>query len=411
MGGLESLREWLGARLSLTNFRPVPLTEHAVFAGRVFRKRAPSAASDSADADSDADGQPGGAGCPLEEERELRRSDPRLDRDRLVPLVAEVVAPPAAGPGAAAPGGGAAACCAEAYTTCWGLLRADVGGGEGATLLSFHLLNPALSVLAHRSGDPALAAAAPAPWPRIAGLWAVAAGQVAAPGGALISPPAAAAVVAPLAGGWGSARLAAALGAGCSKAAAAAAAASFLRAFPHAEAWWGEEMAACESAGEAASLAGRARPCAFAGAFAGARIDAQVRTTAASCSLDASWHLRARGSRPCFRCCLTRALFPGRSPGRRRHRRRWRTCWAARWPTWSRRWRWRWTGPWAAAAHLLRSSSAPCSLCTVTPWWRGCGGLRMGRRRVPLGLAVGEGATMHSSHHAPVSSGSEKARE
>ena len=92
MGGLESLRGWLGARLFLTNFRPVPLTEHAVFAGRVFRKRAPSAASAAADADADAVCQPGGAGCPLEEERELRLSDPRLDRDRLVPLVAEVVA-------------------------------------------------------------------------------------------------------------------------------------------------------------------------------------------------------------------------------------------------------------------------------------------------------------------------------
>jgi hypothetical protein len=39
------------------------------------------------------------------------------------------------------------------------------------------------------------------------------------------------------------------------------------------------------------------------------------------------------------------------------------------------------------------------------------GGLRVGRRRVPLGLAVGEGATMHPSHRAPVSSGSETARE
>jgi DNA polymerase I-like protein with 3'-5' exonuclease and polymerase domains len=39
------------------------------------------------------------------------------------------------------------------------------------------------------------------------------------------------------------------------------------------------------------------------------------------------------------------------------------------------------------------------------------GGLRVGWRRVPLGLAVGEGATMHPSHRAPVSSGSETARE
>ena len=38
MGGLEALTTWLHCRLFLTNFRPVPLTEHAVFQGVVFRK-------------------------------------------------------------------------------------------------------------------------------------------------------------------------------------------------------------------------------------------------------------------------------------------------------------------------------------------------------------------------------------
>ncbi|PNH10835.1 Helicase POLQ-like [Tetrabaena socialis] len=38
MSGLDDMCGWLGARLFMTNFRPVPLTEHAVFKGRVFRK-------------------------------------------------------------------------------------------------------------------------------------------------------------------------------------------------------------------------------------------------------------------------------------------------------------------------------------------------------------------------------------
>jgi DNA polymerase theta len=38
MSGLDSLSDWLGANLFLTNFRPVPLTEHAVFEGTVFAK-------------------------------------------------------------------------------------------------------------------------------------------------------------------------------------------------------------------------------------------------------------------------------------------------------------------------------------------------------------------------------------
>ena len=38
MSGLDSLSAWLDAHLFLTNFRPVPLTEHAVFEGAVFAK-------------------------------------------------------------------------------------------------------------------------------------------------------------------------------------------------------------------------------------------------------------------------------------------------------------------------------------------------------------------------------------
>jgi hypothetical protein len=38
MGGLGALSDWLHCRLFLTDFRPVPLTEHAVFEGVVFRK-------------------------------------------------------------------------------------------------------------------------------------------------------------------------------------------------------------------------------------------------------------------------------------------------------------------------------------------------------------------------------------
>lgn len=38
VGGLQTMADWLHASLFLTNFRPVPLTEHAVFECRVFRK-------------------------------------------------------------------------------------------------------------------------------------------------------------------------------------------------------------------------------------------------------------------------------------------------------------------------------------------------------------------------------------
>lgn len=38
VGGLQTLSEWLQARMFLTNFRPVPLTEHVVFQGTVYMK-------------------------------------------------------------------------------------------------------------------------------------------------------------------------------------------------------------------------------------------------------------------------------------------------------------------------------------------------------------------------------------
>lgn len=39
MAGLDSLSTWLNAHLFLTNFRPVPLTEYAVFEGTVYVKQ------------------------------------------------------------------------------------------------------------------------------------------------------------------------------------------------------------------------------------------------------------------------------------------------------------------------------------------------------------------------------------
>ena len=40
MAGLDGMSEWLNARLFMTNFRPVPLQEHAVFQGVVYAKQA-----------------------------------------------------------------------------------------------------------------------------------------------------------------------------------------------------------------------------------------------------------------------------------------------------------------------------------------------------------------------------------
>ena len=133
VGGLESLRAWLRAELFLTNFRPVPLTEHAVFRGKVYQKVAPQASRRRPAggwARQRQAGEPGSgwqrpghvaqlfqveswgaswpstACCaaaqelealeeghpPLQELREVAPSDSRRDADRLVPLVAEATA-------------------------------------------------------------------------------------------------------------------------------------------------------------------------------------------------------------------------------------------------------------------------------------------------------------------------------
>jgi hypothetical protein len=132
VGGLEALRAWLHAELFLTNFRPTPLTEHAVFRGKVYEKIPPQARSTAARPAAAAQPAcpsptcpameallPGPAptpfnlvpaslhplsGCPqelkqlgegqppLREVREVAPSDPRRDADRLVPLVAEAAA-------------------------------------------------------------------------------------------------------------------------------------------------------------------------------------------------------------------------------------------------------------------------------------------------------------------------------
>ncbi|KAL0029501.1 hypothetical protein WJX77_012503 [Trebouxia sp. C0004] len=74
MGGLQELRSWMRAELFLTNFRPVPLTEHAVFKGCVYSKVNGTSNPDEV----------------LTAMRELPESAAR-DQDHLVPLVAEVV--------------------------------------------------------------------------------------------------------------------------------------------------------------------------------------------------------------------------------------------------------------------------------------------------------------------------------
>uniref|UniRef100_A0A1D1ZW21 DNA polymerase theta n=2 Tax=Auxenochlorella protothecoides TaxID=3075 RepID=A0A1D1ZW21_AUXPR len=74
MGGLQTLSEWLQARMFLTNFRPVPLTEHVVFQGTVYMK-----VHGNVDVDS-----------PLVRLRTLDRCfDRRSDPDGIAALVAE----------------------------------------------------------------------------------------------------------------------------------------------------------------------------------------------------------------------------------------------------------------------------------------------------------------------------------
>eukprot|EP00873_Tetraselmis_striata_P036620 jgi/Tetstr1/456884/TSEL_043555.t1 len=91
MRGLQALSDWLNARLFITNYRPVPLTEHAVFEGVVYEKCA--ALSPTGEADS-------AGGEVLRKLRDLRDLKPAgrpgrkavQDEDGLLRLVAEVVA-------------------------------------------------------------------------------------------------------------------------------------------------------------------------------------------------------------------------------------------------------------------------------------------------------------------------------
>ncbi|KAK9826374.1 hypothetical protein WJX81_004727 [Elliptochloris bilobata] len=71
MGGLDALCTWLVAQLFVTNFRPVPLTEHAVFQGAAYRKGGPGE-------------------VPLVAQRELPPAQAG-DPDRLAPLIAEAL--------------------------------------------------------------------------------------------------------------------------------------------------------------------------------------------------------------------------------------------------------------------------------------------------------------------------------
>eukprot|EP00878_Enallax_costatus_P029732 GHUV01032275.1.p1 GENE.GHUV01032275.1~~GHUV01032275.1.p1 ORF type:complete len:187 (+),score=48.44 GHUV01032275.1:326-886(+) len=79
MAGLDSLSTWLDAHLFLTNFRPVPLTEHAVFEGTVYVKQAQALGSVVADPEK-----------ILEESRRLPVKG-KDDKWSLLALVSEVV--------------------------------------------------------------------------------------------------------------------------------------------------------------------------------------------------------------------------------------------------------------------------------------------------------------------------------
>jgi len=87
VGGLETLRKWLRAHLFLTNYRPVPLTEYAVFKGTVYEKLNKPNASAAANP---IDYELGSDNCPLQLSRVLPPSDSKEDMDRLLPLVSEV---------------------------------------------------------------------------------------------------------------------------------------------------------------------------------------------------------------------------------------------------------------------------------------------------------------------------------
>ena len=107
MGGLEVLRDWLGARLFCTNYRPVPLTEYAVFERTVYRKvlstlpnkQTTDGGCENFEGDAShppIDLSPGAETCPLQLERKLppvtsSPVDSKRDPDGLIPLISEVV--------------------------------------------------------------------------------------------------------------------------------------------------------------------------------------------------------------------------------------------------------------------------------------------------------------------------------
>jgi hypothetical protein len=91
VGGLEALGSWLRARLFLTNFRPVPLAEHAVFGGTVYakhgdRRLAQQVQHGDAVAGVAGNGESGEVDECLVAERKLSN----VGGDPLIPLLAEV---------------------------------------------------------------------------------------------------------------------------------------------------------------------------------------------------------------------------------------------------------------------------------------------------------------------------------
>ncbi|MEW5302206.1 MAG: hypothetical protein WDW36_005009 [Sanguina aurantia] len=87
ISGLDAMCAWLRARLFMTNFRPVPLVEHAVFQGCVYKKLSRKEMGAAA---KPAEGAGLATACPLSELRQLSRLHSR-DQDRLLPLISEVV--------------------------------------------------------------------------------------------------------------------------------------------------------------------------------------------------------------------------------------------------------------------------------------------------------------------------------
>ncbi|GMH42021.1 hypothetical protein BSKO_09940 [Bryopsis sp. KO-2023] len=82
MSGLETMRSWLKARLFVTNYRPVPLDQHVVRDGKIYKLKTGEKAGSRSN--------PSAPDESFQQIRQLAQSHDR-DRDRLVPLVAEAV--------------------------------------------------------------------------------------------------------------------------------------------------------------------------------------------------------------------------------------------------------------------------------------------------------------------------------